>query len=97
MKSTWGIAVAIAMGLAGLAHADERPIKIGFAIAQTGWMNAYDQAPSRAALLAIDDLNAKGGLLGRKIVTSIIDTKTDLAEGAKAAQQLMARASICWW
>lgn len=65
------------------------PIVIGFATAESGWMAAYDQQPVRAAQLAIADLNAKGGLLGRQLEFVAADTKTDRAEGVKAGKEVV--------
>lgn len=65
------------------AHAEDKPIVVGFATAQTGWVAPYDNGV-KAAEIAIEELNAKGGLLGRKIVTIYSDTKSDRAQGAKA-------------
>ena len=79
----FGAAAALALGSSGGALGDEKPIVIGFAIAQSGWMAPYDNG-SKAAELAIAELNAKGGLLGRKITTVYADTKSDRAQGAKA-------------
>ncbi|MFK3797126.1 ABC transporter substrate-binding protein [Pseudomonas sp. NPDC088444] len=64
--------------------------KIGFAVARSGWMEAYDTGATQAALIAIDDINAKGGLLGKKLVADIRDTRTDLARSAQVAQELIA-------
>jgi branched-chain amino acid transport system substrate-binding protein len=55
------------------------PIKIGFGIAQTGGLSAN----GKPALLAIqiwkDDINKKGGLLGRPVELVFYDDKTDPA------------------
>jgi branched-chain amino acid transport system substrate-binding protein len=67
----------------------QQPITIGFATAQSGWMAAYDEQPVLAARLAIQDLNAKGGLLGRQIKFVESDTKTDRAQGAKAGKEVI--------
>jgi branched-chain amino acid transport system substrate-binding protein len=71
--------------LGGAAHADD--ILVGEAIAKSGWMEPYDYS-SRMADFAIEDINAKGGLLGRKIKVSVIDTKTDPSESARAGASL---------
>jgi branched-chain amino acid transport system substrate-binding protein len=65
------------------------PIKIGFAIAQSGWMSAYDTPGYKAALLKIEEINAAGGLLGRKIETIASDTKTEREQSAKAGAELV--------
>jgi branched-chain amino acid transport system substrate-binding protein len=59
-------------------------ITIGFAVAFSGPLQAYDGDGTRMAKLFIDETNAKGGLLGRKLVSVDADTKSDRAEGAKA-------------
>jgi branched-chain amino acid transport system substrate-binding protein len=70
------------------ARADNEII-VGMAVAQTGFMNAYDDNPTKMAQIFIDDINAKGGLLGRKLKAVIADTKTDRAEAAKVSQDLL--------
>lgn len=77
-----------AASLAAAANAAE-PIRIGFAVAQSGWMNAYDGPPLNAALMKIDELNAAGGLLGRKIEFSIVDTKSEREGSASAGSFLV--------
>ena len=73
------------------AKAGEDEVVIGFAIAQSGWMDAYDGPPLVGAMMAIDDFNAEGGILGRKIRAVIADTKTDTVQGAKAATEVVAK------
>jgi branched-chain amino acid transport system substrate-binding protein len=41
------------------------------------------------ALLFFDELNAKGGLLGKKVRPVVIDTKSDMQESAKAGAELV--------
>lgn len=66
------------------AAATEDPIVIGFAIGRSGFMTQYDTPPREAAQIAIDELNADGGILGRKIEVVESDTKsqTDLLASA---------------
>ena len=81
-------ALAGVVGLSGSASAEENPIVIGFAIAQTGWMAPYDNG-AKAAELAIAEINAKGGVMGRQVKTIYADTKTDRAQGAKAGLEVI--------
>lgn len=71
------------------AGADAAPIIVGAAIALSGPLAPYDDGPYKAMQLAIDGINAKGGVLGRplKLVTS--DTKSDISYGATAAQNVI--------
>lgn len=64
--------------------ADDDKIIVGFATAETGFMQAYDKPAQDAAMIRIAEINAAGGLLGKQIEVVNADTKTDRAEGAKA-------------
>ena len=70
------------------AQADDKPILIGFAIAQTGYQLPFDTG-YKTAEIAIEEMNAKGGLLGRKLVTAYCDTKSDREQGAKCGQEMV--------
>jgi branched-chain amino acid transport system substrate-binding protein len=70
--------------LASVALADDDRIVVGFATAETGFMQAYDKPAQDAAMIRIGEINAAGGLLGKQIEVVNADTKTDRAEGAKA-------------
>jgi branched-chain amino acid transport system substrate-binding protein len=67
--------------------ADE--IIFGFAVAQSGFVAAYDDNGTKMAQVFMDDINAKGGLLGKKLKAVFADTKSDRAEGAKAGQEVL--------
>jgi branched-chain amino acid transport system substrate-binding protein len=81
---------ALALLLPGAAHAAEDEVVIGFAVAESGWMNAYDGPPLKGAMMAIEEFNAAGGILGKQIRAVVSDTKTDTVEGAKAAAEVIA-------
>jgi branched-chain amino acid transport system substrate-binding protein len=83
-------ATVSAIALPGLAVAQDGPIRIGFAIAESGWMSNYDQPPFRAAVMRIEAINAAGGLLGRQIEYTVADTKTDQQFAATVGQQMVA-------
>lgn len=82
------IASTLALGVAAPALAAD-DITIGFAIAKSGWMEAYDTPAATAAKIRIDEINANGGLLGRQIAWVEADTKTDRAQSAKAGLQVL--------
>ena len=68
---------------------EQPPIKFGFSVAMTGFWLAYDGDGTKMAQVFMDDVNAKGGILGRKIAPLFADTKGDRAEGAKAGQEVI--------
>ncbi|WP_309667234.1 ABC transporter substrate-binding protein [Tabrizicola sp.] len=77
-------ALAATTCLTAPALADDDKIIVGFATAETGFMQAYDKPAQDAAMIRISEINAAGGLLGKQIEVVTADTKTDRAEGAKA-------------
>ena len=88
IKTGLGIALS-ALALALPARADDDKIIVGFATAQSGFMQAYDKPAEDAARIRIDEINKAGGLLGKQIETVAADTKTDRAEGAKAGLEVL--------
>lgn len=90
--ATSAIGAVAALGLAAgatVANAADDEVVVGFAASYSGWMQAYSQPSTNAALIAIDDINAKGGILGKKITYVMADAKTDRVEGAKAGQEVL--------
>jgi branched-chain amino acid transport system substrate-binding protein len=60
------------------------PVKIGFIAPLTGSLAEHGLDMKQAAMLAVEEINSKGGILGRKIELIIEDTacKADLAVSA---------------
>ena len=81
------LGTALVAALATPAMAED--ITVGFAIAKSGWMEAYDTPAATAAKIRIDEINAAGGLLGNQINWVESDTRTDRAEAAKAGLDLV--------
>jgi ABC-type branched-subunit amino acid transport system substrate-binding protein len=67
--------------------ASARPIKVGVITDQTGALSFMGLANANVARMVIDDINAKGGLLGRQVELYLEDSETtDSVGGAKAAK-----------
>src|ERR1700704_6136139 len=75
-----GMTAIAVVGLTSGAVAQQPPIKIGMSMAQTGGL----AGGGKASLLGIevwrDDINAKGGLLGRKVELVVYDDKSGASE-----------------
>src|SRR3984893_16624445 len=87
-----GVILALGVLGAGMAMLPARAaddIVFGFSVAQSGPIAAYDDNGTKTSLVFIDDVNAKGGLLGKKLRAVFADTKSDRAEGAKAGQEVL--------
>src|SRR5262249_10431047 len=82
----WAASAALCTWSAAQAADD---IVIGFAVAQSGPVAGYDDNGTKTAQVFIDDINAKGGVLGKKLRAVFDDTKSDRAEGAKAGQEVV--------
>src|SRR5205085_12122166 len=76
MKKTL-FAAALAAAFAGSAQAQSGPVKFAF-IGELSGAGAVSSTNFRdGALMAIDEINAKGGILGRKIELKQYDTQTN--------------------
>ncbi len=65
------------------------PIRIGFPSPLTGPFAALAEDQKKGAELAVDELNAKGGVLGRKVEVLIRDDQLKPAIGAQRTQELI--------
>jgi branched-chain amino acid transport system substrate-binding protein len=74
------VAAAIMLGGVSGANAEEPPIKIGMSMAQTGGLAAGGKASLLGIEIWRDDINARGGLLGRKVELVVYDDKSSAAE-----------------
>lgn len=78
-----------ALGLAaGAAQADE--LKLGLATAQTGGLAPYDAPVVEGIRIAVDELNAAGGIGGTTMIELIEkDVRSDTAQTVIAVQELV--------
>lgn len=71
-----------------------RPILVGITSDASGTFADSGAAERRGMLMAIDEFNAKGGVLGRKIEYKHEDTETDPSAGARKAKRLIERERV---
>jgi urea transport system substrate-binding protein len=107
-RSAWKGLIAVAVAAATLFaatmflfRAESAPIKVGILHSRTGPMAISENSMVDAELLAIEEINAKGGLLGRKIQPIIADGKSDWPTFAKEAERLITQENVsvifgCW-
>jgi branched-chain amino acid transport system substrate-binding protein len=74
------IAGAFAIGLALPAMAQQPPLKIGMSMPLTGGLAAGGKSSLIGIEVWRDDINAKGGLLGRKVELAVYDDKSSASE-----------------
>jgi urea transport system substrate-binding protein len=70
-------------------HAEDAPIKLGCIEDNSGVLDIYGKPIVMANALAVEEINAGGGLLGRKIELKQYDSQSDIALYTKYAQQLV--------
>ena len=90
--TTWTRGVAAAAGLMmattlgavpALAQSAAEPIKIGVSVGLTGYAAAVDRAWRDGLEVAAEFVNAKGGVLGRKVQLVVEDNKGEPQEAAE--------------
>ena len=70
------------------------PVKLGFFMSITGRDASFGEAALRGARLAIDNLNATGGILGRPAELVVEDNRSLPGESATAVKKLIARDKV---
>src|SRR6201986_1758140 len=75
-----GWTAAAVFGLMSAASADQPPIKIGMSMPQTGGLAGGGKASLLGIEIWRDDINARGGLLGRKVELVVYDDKSSASE-----------------
>src|SRR5665213_1218627 len=86
------LAVVLISGLAGQAAAQN--IKIGVNEPLTGPFAGSGTYVVNGAKIAADEINAKGGVLGKKIELVIEDNKSNPTEAAAVAEKLITRDKV---
>lgn len=69
-------------------------VKIGINYELTGGVASYGQSSVDGIMMAFDEINAAGGIDGKKIVPVQIDNKSDPAEATSVATKLMTQEKV---
>ena len=95
------LSVAAALGALGLpAHAADT-IKVGVLHSLSGTMAISETVLKDVALMAIDEINAKGGVMGKKLEPVVVDPASNWPLFAEKAKQLIDQDKVaavfgCW-
>ena len=84
---------ALSLTIAAPAFAQET-VKLGLVAAMSGQSAKSGEAIVRGLSLAIDEINAKGGLLGKKVELLVRDDESNPAKGVIAARELVQREKV---
>jgi urea transport system substrate-binding protein len=96
--------ISVAFAAAGLtsfaAHAADT-IKVGILHSLSGTMAISETALKETALMTIDEINAKGGVMGKKLEPVVVDPASNWPLFAEKARQLITQDKVavvfgCW-
>lgn len=85
----------------GCSTEEDTPIRVGVLHSLSGTMAISEQSVADATLMAIDEINESGGVLGRKIEPVVVDGKSDWDHFAASARKLIEEEEVavvfgCW-
>jgi len=94
-------AAALVAGWAVSASAQQPPIKVGVLHSLSGTMAISESTLKDTVLMMVDDLNKKGGLLGRKVEAVVVDPASNWPLFAEKARELISKEKVdvvfgCW-
>jgi urea transport system substrate-binding protein len=93
--------VMIAAGLIGQTASAADTIKVGILHSLSGTMAISETTLKDTALMAIEEINAKGGVLGKKLEPVVVDPASNWPLFAEKARQLVTQDKVavvfgCW-
>lgn len=92
----WALLAAI-LAVPGAAWAQGgKPLVIGLTTDDSGQYANSGGDERRGILMAIEEFNAKGGVLGRRIETVHVDTETNPATGSRVAERMITRDGVAF-
>ncbi len=83
------IAVIAAAAFGAATPAAGQTLKFGLAMPLTGSQSAFGKDQVKAAEWAVEDINAKGGVNGKKLEMIVMDTQADPTIGINAVNKLI--------
>lgn len=97
----FALALAIAILVAQFRPGNAPPVRIGVVHSLTGTMAVSEMPLVAAVRLAVDEINAAGGLLGRPLEIVVADGKSDWGVFAAEAERLIVAEKVsalfaCW-
>src|SRR5882757_7918385 len=96
-----GVAATVAFTTLTPAKAEEGTIKVGILHSLSGTMAISETVLKDVALMTIEEINAKGGVLGKKLEPVVVDPASDWPLFAEKARQLLSKDKVavtfgCW-
>src|SRR5215468_9771532 len=102
LKTSAGLAAATyAPWSTNVFSADNAPIKVGVLHSLSGTMAISETALKNTALMTFEEINAKGGVMGKKLEAVVVDPASNWPLFAEKARQLISQDKVsvvfgCW-
>ena len=98
---TLAIAASVAAVFSSSAFAQQKTVKVGILHSLSGTMAISETVLKDTVLMAIDEINAKGGVMGAKIEPVVVDPASNWPLFAEKARQLITQDKVavvfgCW-
>ncbi|MBF0109172.1 MAG: urea ABC transporter substrate-binding protein [Magnetococcales bacterium] len=95
-----GALIAIWAGCGGVAHAADT-IKVGVLHSLSGTMAISETTLKDTVLMMVEDINKRGGLLGKKVEAVVVDPASNWPLFAEKARELLSKEKVdvvfgCW-
>src|SRR2546422_11129964 len=71
-----------------LAAEAQKPIKVGMPMPLSGPPALFGEPATKGAMMFVEEINARGGVLGRKLELITRDSKADANEAVRQAREL---------
>jgi len=89
------LTMLLACALAAPLYAEaQKPIKVGMPLPLSGPPALFGDPASKGAMMFVEELNAKGGVLGRKIELIVRDSKADANEAVRIAREMILKDNV---
>jgi len=101
VKTVSAVAVSVALGLSSFNALAAETIKVGVLHSLSGTMAISETALKETVLMAISEINSKGGVLGKQLEPVVVDPASNWPLFAEKARQLLSQDKVavtfgCW-
>jgi len=101
LLATLTLSASVYLAWLGYHHGQDQVVKLGLLHALTGPMAISEKPMVEAELLAIEEINASGGVLGKRIEAITADTASDASTTARRMEKLLSDDKVaavvgCW-
>ncbi len=99
MRGRWIVGIGVLFVCFALAFgtgwaAEKKPIKLGVVFIMSGKMGGYGKHGTQAVRLALDEINAQGGILGRKVEAIFEDDELKVDKGVQITKKFITQDKV---